>query len=891
MLGLAGMVASIHAHAATPTVSYGTYFGGSGTETVAAVALDSQGNVVIAGTTTSTDLPGTAGSYQPNHAFGFSRNSDVFVAKFDPTGHTLLWATYLGGDADERLVGMAVGPMDSIYLTGTTTSNSFPFTSKLPGSFSSAFAAEVTSDGKRLVYATALPIGPTCIAVNAAGETYFAGMGSAVATNGALNATGGDLLNSAILLKLNASGSGIIFLARLGEGSTYSIALDSQGNVYVGGSTGSSGSGGSVLTTASSFEPTDPNKGLSGNPIGVGFLQKVNSSGTQLIYGTYFGPRYAFTTVTSLAVGPDGTVYFGGTTSTNSITATAGAFQSSPGPGNSGYLATLNPAGTVMGAFSYLPESSSLALTVGQGNILHCLNSWNYLALNASTLSLVAQAPAIYDGFQLALNSSNDLWIVGAGGPTFVTTDAFQSTPKGASNAFLVEMTPANGLSITAGTLAAGAIGAPYSQTLSANGGAPPYHWSMASGALPNGLRLSVTGTISGTPTTVGTSGFTVKVTDSTSSAVTQSSSITINLPVPASLSISNGNNQTGTPGTTLPQEFMVKVLGSDGNPFAGATVTFAVASGNASLSPGTATTGADGTAATSITCGSTLGPIQVTASVSGVPSVTFSAAVTAPAPQIPLGGVMSAGLSSPPVQTISPNAIVSIFGQNFAAPGTTVRVTPADLVNGQIPTNLAGVCVVFSNQRAPVFVVTPGQLNVQVPQGPFPSTVTIQVITNCDTPSQSVSNQLTAPTHASAPEFFYAANNVNGRNPISAVDGLSGAQLGDPAQLGGLFTLAYPGEVVTIYCTGLGVTTPAFAAGQLATSAARVDNITVMIDGVAVVPSAVQYAGAVPGAAGLYQLNLQLPMSLTPGDHRIVMIVNGATSPSLAYISVGTAK
>ena len=215
----------------------------------------------------------------------------------------------------------------------------------------------------------------------------------------------------------------------------------------------------------------------------------------------------------------------------------------------------------------------------------------------------------------------------------------------------------------------------------------------------------------------------------------------------------------------------------------------------------------------------------------------------------------------------------------------------PPDLVDGQIPTNFAGVCVLFGNQRAPIFVVTPGQLNVQVPQGPFPPTVTIQVITNCDTPSQSVSNQLTAPTHASAPEFFYAANNANGRNPVSAVDGLTGAQLGDPAQLGGLFTLAYPGEVVTIYCTGLGLTTPAFAAGQLATSAAPVDNIAVMIDGVAVDPSAVQYAGVVPGAAGLYQLNLQLPMSLTPGDHSIVMVVNGATSPSLAYISVGTGR
>src|ERR1019366_7135145 len=54
-----------------PSVAYGTYFGGSGGETASAIATDAQGNIFIAGTTTSTDLPGTAGTYQPNKAVGF----------------------------------------------------------------------------------------------------------------------------------------------------------------------------------------------------------------------------------------------------------------------------------------------------------------------------------------------------------------------------------------------------------------------------------------------------------------------------------------------------------------------------------------------------------------------------------------------------------------------------------------------------------------------------------------------------------------------------------------------------------------------------------------------------------------------------------------------------
>jgi putative Ig domain-containing protein len=64
------------------------------------------------------------------------------------------------------------------------------------------------------------------------------------------------------------------------------------------------------------------------------------------------------------------------------------------------------------------------------------------------------------------------------------------------------------------GTTSAGVVGQTYSSTLYAYGGWGSYSWSVASGALPGGLSLSSTGTISGTPTTAGGSGFEVKVTD-----------------------------------------------------------------------------------------------------------------------------------------------------------------------------------------------------------------------------------------------------------------------------------------------------------------------------------------------------------------------------------------
>jgi hypothetical protein len=94
-------------------------------------------------------------------------------------------------------------------------------------------------------------------------------------------------------------------------------------------------------------------------------------------------------------------------------------------------------------------------------------------------------------------------------------------------------------LSITTSTpLPAGTVGTLYSQTLSATGGAPPYTWSLVGGSLPNGLNLSINGSISGTPTILGTFMFTLQVTDSVFSSATQSFSLTIAAATASSLAI-----------------------------------------------------------------------------------------------------------------------------------------------------------------------------------------------------------------------------------------------------------------------------------------------------------------------------------------------------------------
>jgi hypothetical protein len=80
----------------------------------------------------------------------------------------------------------------------------------------------------------------------------------------------------------------------------------------------------------------------------------------------------------------------------------------------------------------------------------------------------------------------------------------------------------AGALDITTAPSLSAAVGAPYQQSLSASGGAPPYSWAVSAGALPPGVELSVTGQLSGTPSTAGAYRFTVRVGDSRSAQATK---------------------------------------------------------------------------------------------------------------------------------------------------------------------------------------------------------------------------------------------------------------------------------------------------------------------------------------------------------------------------------
>lgn len=359
-----------------------------------------------------------------------------------------------------------------------------------------------------------------------------------------------------------------------------------------------------------------------------------------------------------------------------------------------------------------------------------------------------------------------------------------------------------------------------------------------------------------------------------------------------ASLKAVSGDKQSATVGLPLGDPLVVKVSDASGAGVPGVVVNFtANPPGTATLSATQLITLNDGTASVNVTLGATAGSFTVTASAAGLANATFSGtanpAVSPTAPVISAVGIVSAGLSAPPVTTVSSNGIATIFGDKFAPAGTARQVGQQDLVDGKIPTTLAGACAVFGTQLAPILNVYPGQLNVQVPQLP-PGDVEVQVITKCGTADAETSNSEAVTIAAASPEFFYFTHTASGHNAIAAINAKTSVSIGSQGLVPGVpFIPAMRGDILTLFGTGFGMTDPSFFPGVLPGGAAQVTASTsITFGGVPLAASDILYVG-VTSNAGLYQVNLRVPDGVPDGDQPLVLTVGGVQSPAGAYLTV----
>src|SRR5277367_1593495 len=137
-----------------PVLEYGTFFGGSNTDGVNSLAVDSAGNAYITGQTISASLTGLEpGSLQPARKGGW----DAFVAKINAAGTAIVYSTFLGGSLDDIGASIAVDSSGNAYLCGITSSTDFPITSgayqSVPGGGpEDAFITAINAFGTGLLF-------------------------------------------------------------------------------------------------------------------------------------------------------------------------------------------------------------------------------------------------------------------------------------------------------------------------------------------------------------------------------------------------------------------------------------------------------------------------------------------------------------------------------------------------------------------------------------------------------------------------------------------------------------------------------------------------------------------------------------------------------------------
>lgn len=326
-------------------------------------AIDETGNIYVAGTTTAPIIPVTPGAFQQTFiqsACGYIQGlpgtqglpvpcSHGFVAKIDPTGRQILWATYLGGELQDSISAICVDADGSVYVTGGTSSTAFPITS---GAWFNSFGTEsfngfvtkLSPDGSKLVFSTYLP-GATgsAIAVDGSNDVFVAGFaaGNAFpATPGAYQTQRHPGNYDAFVLKLNPSGSAAIYSTLLGgtfADVANALAIDRNGDAFVAGYTASipayqTLAGGNLV----SFPSTPGALYQPGYGADV-FVSEVNPAGAGLIYSSVFG-GHGNDSITSIAIDTAGAVYFTGSTDSLDWPLTENAARTKFGQGIAGKL-------------------------------------------------------------------------------------------------------------------------------------------------------------------------------------------------------------------------------------------------------------------------------------------------------------------------------------------------------------------------------------------------------------------------------------------------------------------------------------------------------------------------------------------------------------------------
>jgi hypothetical protein len=354
-----------------------TYLGGSSGDVATALAIHPiSGEVYVAGSTGSTDFPGTAGGAQPTK----NGPGAVFVARLNAALTRLEQATYLGGSQlltgeSDQAFGLAISPISGeVYVAGTTPSTTFPGTaggaqSVYGGPFTSpagnrgdAFVCRLSAALTTLEQSTYLGGSDfdemNAIAIHpASGDVYVAGY--TLSTDLPVTAGGAQQTNrsccTGFVGRLNAALTnlkGATYLGGSSSDAAYALSISPMsGEIYVAGYTGSTDFPGTV----GGAQPVNAGGGDA-------FVARLNMPLTEVNQASYLGgsgpPSDGLDWAFALAIHPTtGEIYVAGITRSSNFPGTIAGAQASIGGDNDGFVALLNSALTELKQASYLGGS------------------------------------------------------------------------------------------------------------------------------------------------------------------------------------------------------------------------------------------------------------------------------------------------------------------------------------------------------------------------------------------------------------------------------------------------------------------------------------------------------------------------------------------------------
>lgn len=218
--------------------------------------------------------------------------------------------------------------------------------------------------------------------------------------------------------------------------------------------------------------------------------------------------------------------------------------------------------------------------------------------------------------------------------------------------------------------------------------------------------------------------------------------------------------------------------------------------------------------------------------------------------------------------------AIATLYGLNLAAETSVANLAPP------LPWTLGDTTLSIGGNGVPLFFISPGQINFQVPflSVTRPTEVPLTITHNY------LSTTITVTVIPSGPSLFTTNSQGSGQGSI-VIAGTSA--LAAPA---GAFPGARPAkrdEFLSIYGTGLGDVTNRPALGAASPASPLANTLTTPLVKIGGVDAKVEFSGLAPGFVGLYQINVQVPLAAPSGDKVPVVLTIGTASSNTATIAI----